>query len=277
MSFKNKTAVIFGAASGIGQALAKKAAQCQMNVAIADYNWESLQQTHEMLKQIYPKIISQHVDVCELNQIKSFHQLIKEKFGEVHYLFNNAGISGPVGPIWQIDPKKWQETLNVNLQGIIHCLSLFVPSMQNQADPSHIINTCAISGFVSYRHFSAYQITKHALIALSEGLLHDLNDLGANIKVSVLCPGWVKTHILNAAIKANLTEEQVFSTNEIQSIRKIAKNIKNGDCPYQIADFTFSALKEGKFYLFPQPQFKQAIAERFNAILAEKMPIEFEL
>ncbi len=269
--FKNKIAVITGAASGIGKALALKCVEENAQVVLADNNETALLALQKELPSAHYVI----TDVTQRSDVKRLLQETLKTFGRVELLFNNAGIAGPIGPIWTLSPSSLQKLFDVNLMGMIHVLQLFVPQMIKQDNPCHIVNTSAMSGLFTYPYFSPYQISKHAVIALSEGLYHDLAAQNSKIKVSVLCPGWVKTNIPSSLEKPELADPE--KTIDLKWLVSYARHIKNGMSPTELANITFNALKENKFYIYTHPEMQESVRERFEAILGEENPAKFEV
>lgn len=275
--FKNKTAVITGAASGIGKALAFKCAKEGARLVLADNNETALQALEKEFYLQYPDVHFVAMDVCQINDVQRLLQETIDTFGSVELLFNNAGIVGTIGPIWTIPSESLQKIFAVNLLGMIQILQAFVPQMLKQNNACHIINTAAMSGLFTYPYFAPYQISKHAVIALSECLYHDLATKNSQIKVSVLCPGWVKTNIPNSLENPGKTLDNQLDSADLEWLISYGKCIKNGMKPEELADITFNALKENKFYIYTHPEMHEPVRQRFQAILGEESPAKFEV
>ncbi|MFX0010779.1 MAG: SDR family NAD(P)-dependent oxidoreductase [Candidatus Hermodarchaeota archaeon] len=273
--FKDKVAVVTGAASGIGQALALQCAKEGMKVAIADVNEKGLRWTERKINRQGITVLSVPTDVSKANDIELLAQKTIDSFGEVHLLFNNAGIALP-RLTWEYELKDWELVLGVNLWGAIHCIRTFVPIMIKQDTECHIINTSSLEGILSTGLGGAtYGVTKHALVFLSERLAIELKEHSPKIKVSLLCPGLVNTNIFVTMIK--LLSEYMDDFSEIdENIVKKRKELLNqffeGSPPInpeEVATIVFKAIRDEKFYIFThtQPIMRKKVEDRFNAIL----------
>ena len=193
--FQNKVAVVTGAADGIGKAIAKKCLQSGMKVVLADINAKSLENCKNELNTTDAEMISVITDVSNESSVKNMAEIAINQFGKVHLLFNNAGIPGPVGPIWEVNLTSSEEVMKINLMGTIYGLRTFIPIMLKQNEECHIVNTASGAGLHTSANTSGYTITKHGIVALTEVLYYDLKQRNINnINVSVLCPGSVKTY-----------------------------------------------------------------------------------
>jgi NAD(P)-dependent dehydrogenase (short-subunit alcohol dehydrogenase family) len=192
--FNNKIAVVTGGASGIGRALAELCAQEAMKVVLADVEEGALAQAEQELRAIGATVLAVRTDVSKIDDVKLLAERTLNAFGAVHILFNNAGVWAGSNA-WETPIEDWAWTLNVNLWGVIHGIRAFLPIMLAQEGESYIINTSSIAGLLSSHAIAPYQVSKHAVVALSEKLFYDLGENERKIKVSVLCPGWVQTRI----------------------------------------------------------------------------------
>jgi NAD(P)-dependent dehydrogenase (short-subunit alcohol dehydrogenase family) len=199
--FSGKTAVITGAASGIGKGLAKRAVQLGCKVVLADIEGDALSETTNELKAQGGVVLAATTDVLKASDVEKLAQSTKSEFGEIHLLFNNAGVClGINGPrIWERTLVDWEWVLNVNLWGVIYCLHYFLPIMLHQDVEGHIVNTASSAGLLSSPGMSAYNVSKHGVVTLSETLYHELEEIQSKVKVSVLCPGLVRTKILESS------------------------------------------------------------------------------
>ncbi len=195
--FKDRVAVITGAASGIGRALAERCASEGMKVVLADINEDNLAKVEAQLKGQGAAVISVRTDVSKREDVEALAKKTIDTFGAVHLLVNNAGI-GAGGSAWDSTWNDWEWVMGVNLWGVIYGCKIFAPLMLAQKEPCHIVNTSSVAGLVAFHPSAAYHVTKHAVVALSENLQLALEKQQAPVKVSVLCPGWVKTGILDS-------------------------------------------------------------------------------
>jgi NAD(P)-dependent dehydrogenase (short-subunit alcohol dehydrogenase family) len=196
--FTGKVAVITGAASGIGRGLAQRCVEEGMRVVLADIEAPALAQAEAELRGAGATVLAVPTDVAQARAVEALAERTMQTFGAVHLLCNNAGV-GAGGSIWESSLDDWEWVLGVNLWGVIHGVRSFVPLMLAQDTACHVVNTASIAGLLSYHPSASYQVTKHAAVALSEHLYHSLAERQAKIGVSVLCPGWVRTRILESA------------------------------------------------------------------------------
>jgi NAD(P)-dependent dehydrogenase (short-subunit alcohol dehydrogenase family) len=195
--FKDKVAVITGAASGIGRALAERCAREGMQVVLADMEVEALTTTEAALKATGATVLAVVTDVSKAQDVEALAQKTLQAFGAVHLLCNNAGVWAGTS-VWESPLADWEWVLGVNMWGVIHGVRVFVPFMLAQETEGHIVNTASMSGLLTAPGLGAYLVSKHGVVALSETLSHELAQRRAKVKVSVLCPGWVNTQFSEA-------------------------------------------------------------------------------
>jgi len=273
--FKNKVAVITGAASGIGQGLAERCANEGMKVVISDVDEKRLRRLERKLNREGKQVLSVVADVSKASDVEELAKKTLERFGEVHLLFNNAGIAIP-NLTWEYDLKDWEQVLGVNLWGVLHGIHTFIPIMLKQGNECHIVNTSSIEGVISNGVGGAtYGVCKHALVHLTERLALELEENGPNIKVSVLCPGFVKTNIFLSAL-SRISEErrkEILTPEDRSEERAEEINTMMEESPImlpdKVADIVFKAIREEKLYVFTHKDsfWKERIKERFDAIL----------
>ena len=194
-AFNDKVAVITGAASGIGRAIAERCVQEGMKVVLADVEVEALTQTEADMKTAGATVLAVLTDVAQAADVEALAHKTLDAFGAVHLLCNNAGV-GAGTSIWESPIADWEWVMGVNLWGVIHGVRVFVPIMLAQDTACHIVNTASMAGLVSGSGLGVYRVTKHGVVTLSETLYHELVQRGAKVKVSVLCPGYVNTRIM---------------------------------------------------------------------------------
>lgn len=278
-AFQGKVAVVTGAASGIGRALAERCAQEGMKVVLADVEEQALLQASRELAAQGAQTIAVRTDVSQAGEVEALAQKAFETYSAVHLLFNNAGV-GAGESVWGSTLADWQWVLGVNLWGVIHGIHSFVPRMLEQQSEGHIVNTASIAGLTSGPGLGIYKVSKHGVVSLSETLYHELTLSGASIGVSVLCPGFVKTQIQGAernrpASLQNDPDEkkpspQQEEEGEVQQFFQQA--IQGGMPPQQAAGIVFEAIREERFYILTHPEFKGAIQTRMEDILQERKP-----
>ena len=268
---RGKTAVITGAASGIGAATAISLAKEGMNIVVSDVREDHLLKIEEKLKDIGTNYISAVADVSDSVQIESLATLAQSTFKTIDLLFNNAGVIH-VAPILEHTEKDWQWVLGVNLFGAINCVRIIAPIMQEQGTESHIINHASIGGFTTGPGLAAYKTSKHAVIAFSEVLEAEL--LESQINVSVLCPGWTDTLLMQSEITRPKRYINNFKQNHNKQetnkhMLKAIRSAKNGHSPEFISECLIEAIKNNKFYVIPNTSFHGKFKKRVDRIMEQ--------
>lgn len=275
--FRGKVAVITGAASGIGFALAERSAQEGMKVVLADVEEPALREAEEKLNATGAITLGVVTDVSKETEVQKLAQTTLQTFGGVHLLCNNAGVSAGT-TVWQSSLADWQWVLGVNLWGVIYGIRTFVPIMLAQASESHIVNTVSLAGMVSFPGMASYKVSKQGVITLSETLYHELKQQTANVGVSVLFPGSVKTRLVDSERNrpASLQNDPSLDTQtpEEKQRREARRQKKReqGLDPAVVAHHLFDAIRAGKFYIFVQPEQKSEAQLRMEDILQEQNP-----
>jgi NAD(P)-dependent dehydrogenase (short-subunit alcohol dehydrogenase family) len=274
--FQGKVAVVTGGASGIGRALAEKSAQLRMKVVLADVEAAALKQAEEEMKAAGADVLAVQTDVSKAEDVEALAQKAFDTYGAVHLLFNNAGV-GAGTTIWESSLVDWRWVLGVNLWGVIHGVHFFVPRMLAQGSEGHIVNTASSAGLITSSGLGIYKVSKHGVVTLSETLELELRQRGANLKVSVLCPEWVNTRILEsernrpAALQNSPQEMSPEVEAAIQAIRHV---VETGIPASQVADTTFDAIRENIFYILTHPSTKFGVKLRMEGILQDSGPLD---
>jgi NAD(P)-dependent dehydrogenase (short-subunit alcohol dehydrogenase family) len=274
-TFQGKVAVVTGAASGIGRALAERCVQEGMKVVLADVEAQALLQTSRDLAAQGAETLAVPTDVSQAAEVERLAKTAFETYEAVHLLFNNAGV-GAGKTAWESTLADWEWVLGVNLYGVIHGIRSFVPRMLESGAEGYIVNTASIAGLTSGPGLSVYMASKHAVVSLTETLYHELTIRGTSIGVSVLCPGFVKTRIQDAernrpARLQNAPSEQKLSREEQEGGQILKLAIQKGMSPQQQAEVVFEAIREKRFYIYP-PEFKGGIQTRMEDILQLRNP-----
>jgi len=272
---KGKVAVVTGAASGIGRAMAERLAAEGMKVVLADIEQGALAETESEMKAKGATVLAVPTDVSKAGDVEALAEKAIDAFGAVHVLCNNAGVGPPGGPLWERTVADWQWVLGVNLWGVIHGIRVFVPIMRAQDTEGHIVNTASLLGLASIPWTGIYNVTKHAIVTLSETLHHELTLTGSKLKVSVLCPAWVNTRLADSDRNrpAELLDPTAETSPQGEMIeRAIREFLAAGLDSEQVADHVFNAIRDEKFYILTHPEWKDRIRTRMEDILDERKP-----
>ena len=277
--FENKVAVITGGASGLGRAFADKAAALKMKLVLGDIREEPLQQAVAELKSAGAEVVALAGDVSTAQYIESLAALATDSFGAVHCLFNNAGV-GSGGLIWENTVKDWEWVLNVNLWGVIHGVRTFTPLMLAAAnnDPAyegHIVSVASIAGLIAPGLMGAYNVSKHAVVAHSESLYHDLAKVEPRIAASVLCPGFTPTGISKSHVSRPVDMQNTGGPTDsmIKARQMIERAVSAGRLTaVDVANITFDAMRDRQFYILSHPNFMKLVNARLDDIAQLRNP-----
>jgi NAD(P)-dependent dehydrogenase (short-subunit alcohol dehydrogenase family) len=272
--FKGKVAVITGAASGIGRGIAERCVSEGMKVVLADIDDANLAKAETELEALGGAVLGVRTDVSKRSDVERLARQTLEAFGQVHLLVNNAGI-GAGGSPWEATWNDWEWVIGVNLWGVIHGVKVFTPLMLAQNVEGHIVNTSSAAGLVVGGGSAPYSVTKHAVVALSESLYLTLERRSALVKVSVLCPGLVRTNIANSEQHrpTDLKNEPVEMSPEMQAGLDLMKAaIEAAMPPLQVADRVFDAIKNEQFYILTHPEWIAVIQMRTDNLLRMENP-----
>ena len=269
---KGKVAAVTGAASGLGRSMALAFAAEGMDVALADVDLGNVSSVENEIRKNGVRSLAMRVDVARAIEVDAFAERTLKELGAVHVVCNNAGVS-PLGALWENTVANWQWILGVNLWGVIHGVRAFTPRLIAQNE-GHIVNTASVAGLISPPGSGAYNVTKHAVVALSESLYHDLRERGSGVGVSVLCPAYVPTRITdserNRPKDLPLAEKSAATLAREAMLRKAVTSGKvSAD---QVAQAVVAAVKEERFYILTHPRIKGAIRARMEDILDERAP-----
>lgn len=271
---RNKVAVITGGAEGIGRAIAQRAAREGMKLVLADINADSLAATVAELVGQGAEAIGIPADVSNFDEVEALANAAFTRFHRVHLLVNNAGVA-LCKPAWEVSVEDWDWVLGVNLHGVIHGLQAFVPRMISDGEEGHIINTSSAAGLLATPGFAAYSVSKHGVVALSEVLHHDLALRESRLKVSVLCPAWVKTRIAQSERNREDAERSDLKTFDPVSMKIAAAVLQataSGIEPDRVAEAVFEAIASDRFYILTHPDTKAGVKVRMEDILQGRNP-----
>ena len=278
-TFRDKVVVITGGASGLGREFANVAAREGMKLVLADVQRDALDRAVEELKAQGTSVIAAVCDVRKGEQVQALADAAVAEFGGVHLLFNNAGV-GSGGLIWENTEADWEWVMGVNVWGVIHGVRIFTKLMLAAAakDPSfegHIVNTASMAGLLNAPAMGVYNVSKHAVVSLSETLHHDLRLVGAPIGASVLCPYFVPTGISqshrNRPEDVGMTARPTASQLAAQAMTD--KAVSSGKVSAQdVAELTFKAIADGQFYIYSHPGALAGVQERMQHIVAGTNP-----
>jgi NAD(P)-dependent dehydrogenase (short-subunit alcohol dehydrogenase family) len=278
-NFNDKVAVITGGASGLGREFALKAAELGMKLVLADVQQDALDATQAELEAKGATVLAMICDVRHGEEVQALADATMAKFGALHLVFNNAGV-GSAGLIWDNSVKDWVWVLGVNLWGVIHGVRVFTKLMLESAarDPSyegHIVNTASMAGLLNAPTMGVYNVSKHAVVSLSETLYHDLQLVEAPIGASVLCPYFVPTGISqshrNRPADVAMTGAATASQKVAQAMT--VKAVESGKVSAaEVAQITFDAIRDNQFYIYSHPGALGGVADRMDEIVHHKNP-----
>jgi NAD(P)-dependent dehydrogenase (short-subunit alcohol dehydrogenase family) len=280
--FKGKTAVITGAGSGFGLEVARIAAREGMNLVLADVQADALDTVVSELQTSGAAVLGQRTDVSEAAEVESLGRATLARFGAPHFVFNNAGVAAG-GLIWENTEEDWGWVLGVNLMGVVHGVRVFTPMMLNAAklDPAyrgHVVNTASMAGLLNPPNMGAYNVSKHAVVSLSETLYQDLALVTDQISASVLCPYFVPTGISKSERNRpqNLSGQSAKPTPSQLIGRAMSdKAVGSGKVTAaQVAQMVFDAITEGRFYIYSHPKALGAVQTRLEDVVQGRNPTD---
>ncbi|MCC2955570.1 SDR family oxidoreductase [Massilia sp. IC2-477] len=279
--FSGKVAVITGAASGLGREFANTAASLGMKLVLADVQAKALEHAAEELMEGGAEVLAMVCDVSKGAHVQELADSAIARFHHVHLVFNNAGV-GSGGLIWENSEQDWEWVLGVNLMGVVHGVRVFTRVMlecaQRDADfEGHIVNTASMAGLLTPPAMGVYNVSKHAVVALTETLHHDLRLVDAPIKASVLCPYFVPTGIAQSHRNRpdELASHERTTASQMAAQMMTEKAVESGKVTAaDVARMTFDAIREERFFIYSHPQALGAVAERFDAIVKGAQPAD---
>ena len=263
-----RVAVVTGAASGIGLALSRRLGADGMRVMMADVEEPALEQAAADLAGEGIETAAAVTDVSDPGAVDALARATLDRFGAVHVVCNNAGVAGG-GPSWDVPLATWHWIMGVNFYGILHGIRSFLPHLLAQGE-GHIVNTASVAGLLAGPWTSPYTVSKHAAVALSETLHHELAAAGSPVGVSVLCPGWVKTRIAESGRNwvgryGPSPESDEAARPMLEQVRQAtAAAIESGSDPADIAAAVRDAVVDGRFWILTHPEFGERVVRRYS-------------
>ncbi|MBC7706862.1 MAG: SDR family oxidoreductase [Rhodoferax sp.] len=280
--FKNKTAVLTGAGSGFGLECARIGARLGMNLVLADVQQDALDKAAREMQLAGAPVLAVRLDVSKAAEVESLGHAVLERFGAPHLVLNNAGV-GAGGLIWETSVKEWEWVLGVNLMGVAHGVRVFTPMMLDAArrDPAyrgHIVNTASMAGLLNPPNMGVYNVSKHAVVSLSETLYQDLALVTEQIGASVLCPFFVPTGISQSERNrpVELQDAQAKPTKS-QLIGQAMSNKAVGSGKVSAADvaqLVFDAVAANRFYIYSHPKALRSVQSRLDDLMQARNPTD---
>jgi NADP-dependent 3-hydroxy acid dehydrogenase YdfG len=271
---EGNVAVLTGAASGIGRALAIALDQEGMELVLVDIEKDKLEMVAQGLK---GSALLYHLDISDAAAMKALGEKVYEAHENVHLLINNAGVMGPMAPMWELEESDWDWVFNVNVKGLANSIRTFIPKMLAQNDVSRVVNTASEASFAARAYVGVYHSSKHAVLAMTETLAQELSFLDEKIRVSVVCPGAVKTAVMEA--DRNRPDELARQGGANETGTKLLdvyrRSIEHGLSAEDVASSIIEGIKADQFYIFPHPEVAGLAQNRVEAIKADQYP-EFD-
>lgn len=271
--FEGRVAVVTGAASGMGRAFAERFARAGMKVVLADVEEAALDAAVRHMRRAEFDVLGVPTDVSKAESVEALAAKALAAYGKVHVVCNNAGVLGASRPIWECSLKDWQWTVGVNLWGVIHGVRTFLPIMLAQGEEGHVVNTASVSGLVPGG--GIYGVTKHGVVSLSETLYNQLKLRDAKVGVSVLCPGYVATNLIDSDRNrprdlSNGAEQQGAGDPGREAARQ---RLAGGLPPSEVADIVLQAISEDRLYILTHDEYDETIQRRMENILHRQNPV----
>ena len=279
-NFAGKTAVLTGAGSGFGLECARIGARLGMNLVLVDVQQDALDAAAAEMRAAGSQVLACRVDVSNAAQMEQLGADVLARFGAPHLVFNNAGV-GSGGLIWENSVQDWEWVLGVNLMGVVHGVRVFTPMMLDAArnDPAwrgHIVNTASMAGLLTPPNMGVYNVSKHAVVSLSETLYQDLSLVSDQVGASVLCPYFVPTGINDShRNRPGALAADKPTRSQLIGQAMISKAVSSGKVTAaEVAQKVFDAVAAGQFYIFSHPQALGAVRTRMEDIVQVRNPTD---
>ncbi len=280
--FKNKTAVLTGAGSGFGLECARIGAKLGMNLVLADVQQDALDKATAEVTAMGAQVLPFKLDISKAAEVEAMGAAVFKRFGAPHFVFNNAGI-GAGGLIWENTLKDWEWVIGVNVMGVAHGVRVFTPMMLDAAknDPAyqgHIVNTASMAGLLNAPNMGVYNVSKHAVVSLSETLYQDLKLVTDQISASVLCPFFVPTGISQShRNRPDEFKQSGVKPTKSQLIGQAMSDKAVGSGKVSAADVAqkvFDAVQAGQFYIYSHPKSIGSVQARLEDIMQQRNPTD---
>jgi NAD(P)-dependent dehydrogenase (short-subunit alcohol dehydrogenase family) len=278
--FRNKTAVLTGAGSGFGLEMARLGARLGMNLVLADVQQDALDHAVAELQAAGAAVLPFHLDVSDAAQVDAMGAATLRRFGAPHLVFNNAGV-GAGGLIWENTLKDWQWVLGVNVMGVVHGVRTFTPLMldaakRDSAYRGHIVNTASMAGLLNPPNMGVYNVSKHAVVSLTETLYQDLSLVTDQVSASVLCPFFVATGIHQSERNrpGTLRDADQSKTHSQQIGEAMTTRAVSGGhvSAAEVAQKVFDAVADNRFYIYSHPHALKSVQTRLENIVQARNP-----
>ena len=278
--FKGKTAVLTGAGSGFGLECARIGARLGMSLVLVDVQQDALDAATQEMQALGAQVLSFKLDVSSASQMEAMGAAVLARFGAPHLLFNNAGV-GSGGLIWENSVKDWEWVLGVNVMGVAHGVRVFTPMMLDAAKKDttwqgHIVNTASMAGLLNAPNMGVYNVSKHAVVSLSETLYQDLALVTDQIGASVLCPFFVATGI-SASHRNRPAEMRGNKPTQSQLVGQAmsTKAVSSGKVSAaDVAQLVFDAVASNQFYIYSHPKAIRSVQTRLEDIVQTRNPTD---
>ncbi len=278
--FKGKTAVLTGAGSGFGLECARIGARLGMNLVLVDVQQDALDAATQEMQAAGAQVLAFKLDVSSATQMEAMGAAVLARFGAPHLVFNNAGV-GAGGLIWETSVKDWQWVLGVNVMGVAHGVRIFTPMMleaakKNATWQGHIVNTASMAGLLNAPNMGVYNVSKHAVVSLSETLYQDLSLVTDQISASVLCPFFVATGI-SQSHRNRPSELRGSKATQSQLIGQVMseKAVSSGKVSAaDVAQLVFDAVANNQFYIYSHPKAIKSVQTRLEDIVQIRNPTD---
>ena len=278
--FRDRIAVVTGAASGIGLATAHRLADEGMHLVLADIEQDALDDAEAAIGAKGVDVLAARTDVMSEDAVNELADAAFDRFGTVHIVFNNAGVAATAATLraraWEGSLADWEWTMGVNFMGVLYGVRAFVPRMLDNGDEGHIVNTASIAGLVTGAN--PYNVSKHGVVCLTEGMYLDLQEMDAPLSASVLCPGLINTRILDAERNrpsdlGRATEVAALRPDVQEFATGFEAALKGGYGPDVVADQVVEGIADDRFYIFPaQSEVLERVDQRFRGLLERRNP-----